>query len=223
MGGVQARAAETRRRLIAAAVRLFVERGYIDVQPKDIASAADLTTGAFYYHFRSKEELVVATVDEGMPKASRVIAEFFESSYDGLRRFIEMTFAVLEVVNENDLQWIGFHLTQAIGHLSPPARDVYLQRVRGFFELGAHLAPAELRDDVTQQEAAQLIWMTMIGAQHVSDVLDGRGSAAFQRLAMAWRVILPAIARPELVPELEEFVAEVANRCLVPPAAATGS
>lgn len=212
MGVNQARAEETRQKLITAAVRLFIERGYVDVLPKDIARAAHLTTGAFYYHFRSKEELVVAMVDEGMPRAAQVIADFCESPHEGLRKFIEMTFAVLAVVNENDLQWIGFHLTQAIGHVSPASRAVYLNRVKGFFELGADLLQSELRDDVSREDAAHLIWITMSGAQQVSDVLDDRGPRVFPRLAMAWRATLRAIARPEAFGELEQFLSRTAAR-----------
>lgn len=217
MGVVQSRAEETRQRLISAAVDLFVARGYLDVQPKDIARAADLTTGAFYYHFRSKEELVVAIVDEGLPKASRVVADFLESPHSGLRKFVELTFAVLEIVNENELQWVGFHLTQAIGHLGPEARTMYLERVRGFFEFGTELLPAELRDDVTPADAAQIVWVAMTGAQQIADVLDGRGPAVFGRLEMTWRSALRAVARPELLPELEGFVVATAEKYLSTP------
>ena len=212
---VQPRAEETRQKLIAAAVQLFLDRGYVDVQPKEICRAAGLTTGAFYYHFQSKEQLIGAIVDEGMPKADRVIADFLASDADGLSRFIVMTFAVLDTINENDLQWVGYHLSQAIGHLGPTARDQYLQRVRGFFKLGAAvLQPAELHPDVTPGEAAEIIWMTMSGTQHVCDVLGDTGPAVFHRFTTTWRSTLRAIAHPDSLPRLQEFLAETAARYL---------
>lgn len=208
---VQPRAEETRQKLISAAVQLFLDRGYVDVQPKEIARAAGLTTGAFYYHFQSKEELITAIVDEGMPRAAGVIADFLASDADGLSRFIVMTFAVLDTINENELQWVGYHLSQAIGHLGPTARDEYLQRVRGFFKLGAAvLTPAELHPDVTPEDAAELIWMTMSGTQHVCDVLGDTGPAVFRRFTTAWRATLRAIAHPDSLPRLQEFLADTA-------------
>jgi AcrR family transcriptional regulator len=51
-------AESTRDRLLAAAVRVFVEQGYEGARVQDIARAAGLTTGAIYANFRDKSELL---------------------------------------------------------------------------------------------------------------------------------------------------------------------
>lgn len=56
------KSAGTRNLLIDLAARLFVERGYSDVTMRDIALAAELTTGALYGHFRSKGQLLVEVI-----------------------------------------------------------------------------------------------------------------------------------------------------------------
>lgn len=56
------KSAGTRRRLIDLAASLFVERGYGAVSMNDIASAAELTKGALYGHFRSKGQLLVEVI-----------------------------------------------------------------------------------------------------------------------------------------------------------------
>jgi len=43
--------------ILSAAQQLFVERNYGDVSMRDIARAANLTTGGLYHHFPSKEAL----------------------------------------------------------------------------------------------------------------------------------------------------------------------
>jgi|SRR5579859_2695875 len=43
--------------ILAAAEELFVRRAYADVSMRDIAEAAEVTTGALYHHFPSKEKL----------------------------------------------------------------------------------------------------------------------------------------------------------------------
>ena len=62
------KAEETRERILDAALKLFRERGFDATTMRDIAAAADVATGAAYYYFRSKEELVMAfyvrTADE---------------------------------------------------------------------------------------------------------------------------------------------------------------
>jgi AcrR family transcriptional regulator len=52
------RFANTRDRIEQAAVRLFVQKGVAETTVKDIARAVDLSEGALYRHFESKDELV---------------------------------------------------------------------------------------------------------------------------------------------------------------------
>lgn len=49
---------DTRDRLERAAVRLFVEKGVAETSVRDLARAVDISEGALYRHFASKEELV---------------------------------------------------------------------------------------------------------------------------------------------------------------------
>jgi AcrR family transcriptional regulator len=49
--------AETRARILEVALRHFARDGYRGTSIKSVAHAADLTTGAVYYHFESKADL----------------------------------------------------------------------------------------------------------------------------------------------------------------------
>lgn len=49
---------DTRERIETAAIRLFVEKGVTDTSVRDIARAVDISEGALYRHFVSKEQLV---------------------------------------------------------------------------------------------------------------------------------------------------------------------
>jgi AcrR family transcriptional regulator len=55
--------ARTRERLIAEAERLFVEQGYSATSLEQIAQAAEVTKGAIYGHFDTKEELLLAAIE----------------------------------------------------------------------------------------------------------------------------------------------------------------
>lgn len=55
--------ARTRQRLISEAERLFVEQGYAATSLEQIAQAAEVTKGAIYGHFASKEELLLAAIE----------------------------------------------------------------------------------------------------------------------------------------------------------------
>ncbi len=55
--------AMTRERLISEARRLFRERGYAATSLEQIAEAAEVTKGAIYGHFSSKEDLLLSAIE----------------------------------------------------------------------------------------------------------------------------------------------------------------
>lgn len=58
------RAPESRPRLLAAARKLFVERGFHDTRPQDITREAGLGHGTFYLHFPDKRACFLAFAEE---------------------------------------------------------------------------------------------------------------------------------------------------------------
>lgn len=51
--------------LLDAAARLFNQRGYHATSMRDIAKAVDMLSGSIYYHFNSKQEMLLAVYAEG--------------------------------------------------------------------------------------------------------------------------------------------------------------
>lgn len=60
--GRRVRGAATRERLLAAARRLFGERGYEATSIESVLEASDVARGALYHHFQSKAELFDAVL-----------------------------------------------------------------------------------------------------------------------------------------------------------------
>ena len=80
-------AAKTRARILASALSLFAKKGYTRTTFTDIAARLKLTKGAVYWHFESKEALLMALLDEMLAKFRRQISELLpegEDSFDGL-------------------------------------------------------------------------------------------------------------------------------------------
>jgi AcrR family transcriptional regulator len=73
-----AKAEETRDRILDAALRLFRERGFEQTTMREVAIEAGVATGAAYYYYRSKEDLVMAfylrTDDDAKEAFANVIA-----------------------------------------------------------------------------------------------------------------------------------------------------
>ncbi|QVK24128.1 TetR family transcriptional regulator [Shewanella dokdonensis] len=59
----KAEAEKTKNALLTSAVVLFSERGVSKATLEDIATAAGVTKGAFYWHFKNKTEVLFAIRD----------------------------------------------------------------------------------------------------------------------------------------------------------------
>jgi len=53
----------TRERIVETADRLFYEHGYGHTSFADIAAAVELSRGNFYYHFKTKDEILEAVIE----------------------------------------------------------------------------------------------------------------------------------------------------------------
>ena len=65
----------TRETLAKAALKLFYQQGDAKTSLADIAGAAGVPTGNVYYHFRSKEALVEAVIDQRLEQLNTLFAE----------------------------------------------------------------------------------------------------------------------------------------------------
>ena len=85
-----AKAEETRNRILDTALELFRERGFNVTTMRDVAAEAGVATGAAYYYFRSKEELVMAFYLRTSEEAAPRFEEAFASTKDFKKRIRAM-------------------------------------------------------------------------------------------------------------------------------------
>jgi AcrR family transcriptional regulator len=64
MATSQARRGDTRRRIQDVALTLFAEHGYEKTSLREIAEHLDVTKAALYYHFKTKEDILISVVDD---------------------------------------------------------------------------------------------------------------------------------------------------------------
>lgn len=76
------RIAQTRAEIFEHAARLFRLRGYVGTNIDDIMLAAGLTRGAFYAHFKSKDDLFAEVMRAGHGLLARVRASGTQAALD---------------------------------------------------------------------------------------------------------------------------------------------
>ena len=84
---------QVRERIVDAANRLFYERGFNRTSFSDIADAADIPRGNFYYYFKSKDEILGAVIDARLDDISSMLDTWnktIDSPRDRLKRYLRI-------------------------------------------------------------------------------------------------------------------------------------
>jgi len=96
--------------IIRAAFALFLEKGYKEVTIKNIMEATNLSKGAIYHHFESKEEIYFATIETYYINLFQTtslddLSDSFEQNIELIYHFAADLFASIEGLTENGLEF----------------------------------------------------------------------------------------------------------------------
>jgi TetR/AcrR family transcriptional repressor of nem operon len=152
---------QTGQRILNAASTLFRSRGYDATGIDAVMASADLTAGAFYAHFRSKEDLLAhslesAFCDSGV-RWSRRLANLRGNEW--VRKFAS---AYLSKAHRDNPE-LGCPmpaLASEIGRIGGRSRAVFEKRLRGLIDMvGSEIG----RDSPNQDEAIAAIALCVGG------------------------------------------------------------
>ena len=169
MGVTKEQAVHNRERILAAAERLFREKGVDAVGLAELMKEAGFTQGGFYNHFESKEALVSQVIgkamDEGQQQLGAAIAQSRRRGADPLIRQIRW---YLSPAHRNDIDCgcaiAGF--AGEIPHLSKAAQASYAEGLEHIFNQIAQLV-LEQDSTLTREEAhgrAISLYSHMVGS-----------------------------------------------------------
>ncbi|MCZ6529736.1 MAG: TetR family transcriptional regulator [Chloroflexi bacterium] len=92
----------TRESILTAALEVFSQDGYSAARLEDIAQAAEVTRGAIYHHFGSKEELYIALVTERSAGVNQLAEEIVSQGGTSLEILRRLLIGLFEYLNENE-------------------------------------------------------------------------------------------------------------------------
>jgi TetR/AcrR family transcriptional regulator, cholesterol catabolism regulator len=78
--------------------RLFRERGYEGTSVRDIAAATGLQSGSWVYHFKTKQDILAAVMEEGLRHSLRRIEAIGGETLAPRQRFRALVLAHLETI-----------------------------------------------------------------------------------------------------------------------------
>lgn len=97
---MQARSLETQNLIMDAAAALFAEQGYAATSVSDICRAADVSKGAFYHHFPSKQALFLALLGRWLTPINTHMLAAAPPDADAASQFLALTSLAAQMFGE---------------------------------------------------------------------------------------------------------------------------
>ncbi|MEJ2375804.1 MAG: TetR/AcrR family transcriptional regulator [Pseudolabrys sp.] len=113
----------TRDHIIEAADRLFYRQGYEHTSFSDIADVVQISRGNFYYHFKTKDEILDAVINARLASTQKLLDEWEIEGKDPAERI--RSFIHILIGNRTDIKRYGCPLgtlTAELAKLSHPAQ-----------------------------------------------------------------------------------------------------
>lgn len=97
---------DRRSELIMISAKLFREKGYDKTTVRDISAAAGIHSGSWFYYFKTKHDILVAVIEEGMRQALSLMEEIAADASAPRDKFRKLVNAHLRIVLLPDQHFI---------------------------------------------------------------------------------------------------------------------
>jgi AcrR family transcriptional regulator len=119
---------DTRRSLLDAAAKLIAERGYRGTTVNDVVARATLSKGTFYWHFKSKHDLLLAVLEDRFDRPVRELAQLLASASSQEDMAPEASRRFLELVGQKRETVVLEHEYRSLAVRDPRVRARYRKR-----------------------------------------------------------------------------------------------
>lgn len=195
-----------RRRIQEAARTVFSERGYAGASIELIARAAQLSVGAIYLYFRSKEDLYVSLVEDTLTVFDVEMVQVREQAEVGRR--LRETWGILVRWAEKDAEGPRILRLLAQPAVRPQLSDEVVATVSAGIgriqdHIGACIADgihAGIYRQVNAREIADLAWSVLLGSLDAAEMTTNLGLAAEALSVRTDRAL--ALIESALVPQI---------------------
>lgn len=157
--------ADSRAAILEAAKLLFMQEGFRGISMRQIAEAVGVTKAALYYHFKDKEELFVAIVEEYLVAMATMIDEVTSSGLDTRAQIAELVRRILAQPPEQ--RSIIRLASQELSNVSPENRARFLEMYHSRFigRITALLEGGMARGELRPMNAHIATW-TLLGMMY---------------------------------------------------------
>lgn len=160
-------AAQTRAQLLDSALELFIKYGYSKVSLQQIAEYVGLSRGAFYWHFKSKEEILEAIVVNEKHFIENMMADLFSKKNLSPEKHLKLV--ITEIVNNYynntryrnfvELTWFKIESYEYVktNQEKTVANEFFIDETEKIIKTG-------IKNGVFVKDVSAIVWATQICA-----------------------------------------------------------
>jgi TetR/AcrR family transcriptional regulator, transcriptional repressor for nem operon len=199
------RAGTTRQRLIAAASRQFAQRPYSMVSLDDILAEAELTKGAMYFHFPSKQALALAIIDDLTEMNRAAVTELLAHKMSGLETLIDLVYLLAVQDTQNEVARAGVRLLETLDDTTAPPTALW----HSWIELVTTLiqkavTEGDVVDHHDPEDIAKMLVALWVGIRRISD--PDQPEQRLDNLQKAWILALPSFTNLDRIDYFTQFI-----------------
>jgi TetR/AcrR family transcriptional regulator, transcriptional repressor for nem operon len=198
------RSDSTRQRLIAAASHQFAHRPYNMVSLDDILAEAELTKGAMYFHFASKQALAAAIIDDLTDMSRAAVTELLSRKMSGLETLIDLVYLLAVQDTQNEIARAGARLLETLDTTATAAPP--WQSWIDFVTTLIHKAVAEgdIVDNDDPEDIAKMLVALWVGTRRISHLEQPEDH--LDNLQKACVLALPGFTNPDRIDYITQFI-----------------
>lgn len=201
----EGRAGTTRQRLIAAASHQFAHRPYSMVSLDDILAEAELTKGAMYFHFPSKQALALAIIDDLTEMSNATVTELLARKMSGLETLIDLVYQLFVQDTQEEVARAGVRLLETLDSPTdiPSATwQPWIEFVTSLIEKA--VTEDDVTDRYTAEEIAKVLVAMWVGIRRISD--PDQPEQRLDNLQKAWTLALPSFTNSDRIDYFIQFI-----------------
>jgi AcrR family transcriptional regulator len=203
----QARAEITRDTVLSGAANVFLRLGYANASLSEIISQSQVTKGALYFHFGSKEELARAVIDEGNARLTAACQQFNDGRIPALEAAIGISYIVVDMSVSDPMVSAMLRLSHQIGDYRGTQGNVMAGWSDAFDSLAAKaIKQGDLDADADPKVIGSLVLEILTGV-HMVAVATGTTEELPSRMERLWYYLLPSLVTSGKVEYFREFAA----------------
>ena len=195
------RADTTRQRLIAAASRQFAHHPYSMVSLDDILTEAELTKGAMYFHFPSKQALASAIVDHLSEITRAAVTELLARKMSGLETLIDLVYLLAVQDTEQEVARAGVRLLETLDK-TPALLQSWIELVTTLIQKA--MTEGDVIDHHDPEDIAKMLVALGLGTRRISD--PDPPEHYLDNLQKAWIMALPGFTNPDRIDYFTQFI-----------------